>query len=348
MSTTPSTYGPAGAASRLRPVALAACLGLLVLGGCDVEWGGASVRLEEPPAPERPGDEPETSEAEPAVPLPEGPFLWAVALEAGGGARALPVARVTDAGLEALGWPERPPEGYRARFDSAQGATGRELRLLTRGGRLGSVVLEGGGRAPSPGCPTVFAVRSLVPPGVRLPSVAFAVGDGDPGAIPGPLADTASTSRMRTFGPILTERLFEEAGVERAFLARPVDLHAVGFAGDSVRGMAATYLVRDSLRAAPPPSGTSVSLFFLARFDGTAYQPAWSRIRTYDDAAGKEILLHQDWLSLPTGRVDLLRRLDAEGTGLVALRGVEAGDGRITWSEDGSCRSLDVLGARAP
>lgn len=348
MSTT-STYRPPGRASRLLPLALAACLALAAtLSACDVEWGGATVRLEEPPPPERPEGQEEGPESEPSVPLPNAPFLWAVALDADGGGRALPVARLTEAGLEGLGWPEAPPEGYRARFDSAQGVPGSELRLLARGRRLGTVVLEEGPGASSPRCPTAYPVRSLVPPGTELPSLAFAVRKDGGGRIPGPLADTASTSRMRTFGPILTERLFQEAGVGRAFLARPADLHAVGFAGDTVPGMAATYLVRDSLVAAPPPSGSSVSLFLLARFDGTAYQPVWSSVRTYDDAAGKEILLHLDWLSLAVGRVDVLRRLDAEGSRLVALRGVDDGDGRITWTESGSCRSLDALGAGRP
>jgi hypothetical protein len=156
---------------------------------------------------------------------------------------------------------------------------------------------------------------------------------------------------MRTFGPIVTERLFEEAGVGRSFLAQPADVRAVQFAGDTVSGMAATYLVQDTLAPVPPPSGSagpSVSLFFIARFDGSGYEPVWSAIRSYDEAEDKEILVHQDWLSLSAGRIDLLRRVEADGSGLVGLLGVDGDDPRVVWSERRSCGTLDGAQATGP
>lgn len=352
MSTTARTYGHAAVGSRLRPLALAWGLAVvLALTGCDVEWGEATVELEEPPPPERPEDEEPDPGAEPTVPLPSGPFLWTVELDPDGGGRAWPVARLTDAGPDTLGWPEVPPEGYRARFDSIHAAPGTELHLLARGRRLGSVVLGDGGAAPSPGCPTAVPVRSLVPPGTDLPAWAFAVASEGAGELPGQLPAVASSSRMRTFGAIVTERLFEEAGVGRSFLARPADVRAVEFAGDTVPGMAATYLVQDTLAPLPPPSetsGSSVSLFFVARFDGTGYEPVWSTIRSYDGPEDKEILVHRDWLQLAAGRVDLLRRVEADGTGLVGLLGVDGDDPRLVWRERRSCSTLDGAAAAGP
>ncbi|MFW6192372.1 MAG: hypothetical protein ACOC83_02710 [Gemmatimonadota bacterium] len=352
MSTTSRTYGHAAVGSRPRPLALALGLAAVVaLTGCEVEWDGATVELEEPPPPERPEDAEPDPGTEPTVPLPSGPFLWAVELDPDGGGRARPVARLTDAGPDTLGWPEAPPEGYHARFDSIHATPGTELHLLARGRRLGSVVLGDGGATPSPGCPTAVPVRSLVAPGTDLPSLAFAVAPEGDGELPEPLPAIASSSRMRAFGPIVTERLFQEAGVGRSFLAQPADVRAVEFAGDTVPGMAATFLVQDTLAPVPPPSGSSgssVSLFFIARFDGTGYEPVWSAIRSYDGAEDKEILVHQDWLSLSVGRVDLLRRVEADGTGLVGLLGVDGDDPRVVWRERRSCSTLDGAAATEP
>lgn len=314
--------------------------------GCDaVEWGGAQLDLEPPPSP------PDTVEAEPETeprlpPLPRGPLLFYARLGEGGRVLLSPVARTTDRGLEALELPRDVPEQWWARFDSTFLSPGRELMMEADGRRIGTAVIDSAGSRRQ-GCPPVATGTVLVPPGATLPTEAFAR-DRDPdGRSLGSLRPTGTTRRMRLFGPILAERLLGEAGEERPYLARRAALRAVELPGDTTPGMAATYLVNDTL-AAGPPSGPASSLVFMAARDTAAnYQPVWSLVRRYGPEGEKAAFEFVTWLRRPGASAGetvaagdatyVLRRFDARSVRLAA--GTARGDGslEITWVEGDRC-----------
>ncbi len=319
--------------------------------GCDMSWGGASVALEDP-APADTAAEGEASGPAPLPDLPAGPLLYVSRLDPAGGARAAPAARLSGGDLQAMGWPEDPPSAYLDRFDSTFQRPGAELPLLAHGGRAGSLVLDDSRTPAGGGCPPVAGGEALLPAGQGPPEFAFALSPRDTVAAHelarGP---TSTTSRIRTFAPILAERILGEAGVEQTFLARQVDLSAVAMPGDTAPGMAATFLIRDSLSTSPPLSGTSTSLFFLARFDRSeGYVPVWTRIRQYESAEGKEILAHLGWISAGGRPLHLARRVTPAGHRLAAFR-VDggAGEGELAWTEEpDGCPALEALERASP
>ncbi len=177
----------------------------------------------------------------------------------------------------------------------------------------------------------------LTRPGVGVPDVAFAWLSDDappPEAVAAPI----STSRLRTFGPIMAERLLQQAGVERAFLARQADLQPVAFPGDTAAGMAATYLIADTLAPVPSTAGSSVSLFFLARFDRSdGYVSEWQRVARYDSTGGKDVLVHLGMIPAGERRLEMLRRVQDDGERLAAARLDPAGGGEIVWTGGTEC-----------
>lgn len=336
-----------------------------LLTGCDVEWGGGRVALEDPaPAPEpaEAAPAPETPEA----PLPRGPLLYLVRPAGGpgaGDALVVPLARLDGAPAE-LEMPPAPTERWRARFDSTFLAPGTELRLHSGGARIGTLVLEGETLAPDASCPSVGRGTALLLPGQRLPPLAFALAPDGASQEIRPLPRRTPDPRMAVTGPVLAERLI---GGPRAYLARRASLSAVPLAGESVPAMAGTWLVNDSL-APGPPGNDAISLFFLARYAPVrGYVPVWTLVRRYDDPSEKEVFEHLDWVQLPEGRLDVLRRVDASGEGLAAslLPHAEGDEGRelpetpeqadraaadreLDWVESGPCRGRALLEAAAP
>ena len=334
--TTP-TYSRAAVAAAAT-VVLAAAL----VSGCDVRWGGARVELEEPAPPPRPA---EGDDAAPvSIPsLPRPPVLYVAQLDPDGEARAVPAARLGPEGLEPLGWPDRPPQAFLDRFAATFQSPGAELPLLAEGGRAGTLIL-GERRSPvNAGCPTASVGRILLPPGGRVPPWSFARTPVDGGALQASAPGPPTSSRIRTFAPIIAERLLRDAGVARPFLARRVDLQAVTFPGDTAPGMAATYVINDTLEAAPPPGGPSASLFFLARFDRSeGFVPVWTRVRSYSGAGEKEILAWMGWIRTASGPTHLVRRVTADGIRLAAFR-PEGESGELAWTEPAECSALETL-----
>lgn len=303
--------------------------GILLVAACEVQWGGARMAVEEPA---RPGAEASDSAAaeERTLPLPRGPLLVLVRIGEGGAARALPVARLETGRPAPLGWPEDPPSDYRERFSSAFLAAGTELPLHFAGFRVGSLIVGESGGGVNAGCPPSPHGRALFPPGVRPPTYAFAVTPADGEGLPQAVSAPDVVRDLRVFAPILAERILRDAGVERPFLARQVDLQAVDFPADERPGFAATYVINDTLAAGPPPTGGSASLFFLARYrPAEGYVPAWSWVREYDAASGKELLTYLGWTSTPAGRLYVVRRTDADSSGpavvVVPPAGAEGG-----------------------
>ncbi len=316
---------------------------LATAGGCDIEWGGASVHLEDPSPPpvESPAAEPSAERAE--VPLPEGPLLWAVRSDGGRGeVLAMPVARLVEGVPTALEYPEPPPEGFRERFDAAFAAEGTELVLGATGFRIGSLVLSGPPRVLDAGCPSAIPARALVLPGTSLPPVSFGLGPdlvfGAPGAPESALVD----NRIRTFGPILAEQLLRQGGEGRPFLAQRAVLEAFPWPGDERPAMAATYLINDSVDG-PGPTGSATSLFFLARFGPSGYVADWSEMRIYSGQGGREIFTWLGAAPVPGGRLDFAVRHDGATRRLVAS--VDSDDhGRgIAWTEGARCPVLELL-----
>ena len=317
---------------------------LATAGGCEIEWGGATVHLEDPSPPpvESPAAEPSADRAE--VPLPEGPLLWAVRSGgAGGEVLAMPVARLVEGVPAALEYPEPPPEGFRERFDTAFAGEGTELVLGAAGLRIGSLVVSGSPRVLDAGCPSAVPARALVLPGTTLPSVSFGLGPdlvfGSPVAPEGALVD----NRIRTFGPILAEQLLRQGGEDRPFLAQRAVLEAVPWPGDERPAMAATYLINDSVNG-PGPTGSATSLFFLARFGPNGYAADWSEMRIYSgQGESREIFPWLGAAPVPGGRLDFAVRHDGATRRLVVS--VDSDDpGRdISWTEGARCPVLELL-----
>lgn len=313
--------------------------------GCQVEWGGGQISLENP-AP--PPDTTATAEArlEPEqLPLPEGPHLYAARLDGDGSARVVPLAGLsfTDDGLEltAISIPDEEDPTFRARFDSVFLAPGTDLELLARGGRIGSLVLGGIARGGVAGCPSVGTGRALLTPRQDVPTYAFAVPRGTSGAdMPERIAPVESTSSMGVAGPVLAERLI---GGDRAFLARLQSLTPVELAGDTLAGMAATWMIADSL-APGPPGQQAVSLFFMARFEpARGFIPVWEEVRRYDAAGNKEALEFLEWIRLGSERLDVLRRYDASSVRLAFSVTAEGEDREVSWVEPPECATLGRL-----
>lgn len=343
---------PPATRSRSRPLLLPArrlAVLLVVLApacwiGCDVEWSGARFAVEKPASGEADADS-AAGEAAPEVPpLPEGPFLYFVRVEDDGSALAAPAAALSPEGrLRTLELPDTLPPAWRERFDSAFHAPGRELALHAGGHRAGSLVLSGS-RTVDPACPPVAAGRALVAPGRPAPSEAVAVPGAAWPAQPGDPVRSPSEDRVQTFAPILAERLLGERGIERAFLAELADLSDVPAPEGDPPGMSASYLVRDSL-APVPPTGSAVSLFFIAREDSArGFEPTWVRMHRYDSGGGKRAYAHLTSAASPEGPVHFLRLYDDSAVRLAALWPDSTGaPGEVTWEGPARCSALRLL-----
>ncbi len=319
---------------------------MFLVAGCDIEWGGAEFRLENP-APEPPPEAIAEGEMEtPPAPLPEGPLLFAVRIDpSDGAARAFPIARLVEDGLAPLGLPENPDDGWQARFDTAFMAPGTELELHAAGRRIGSLVLDGSTTIPSDVCLPIVTGRALVPVGSTAPVRAFAfVSGAGPDGPDAPVSYPVDvlSNRMRTYGPILAEQLMRSRGENRPYLAQRVNVQVVSWPGDLTPAFAATYLINDQLDA-PSPDGEAVSLFFLARFTQGGYVPAWSEFRRYDGGSGKEVFAYVDAADAPVGRIDFVDMRDGSGAVRIAAS-VDRGESRqLDWTADAVCRSELML-----
>lgn len=325
------------------PILLLALLAPAWAQGCDVEWSGARFGIEQPDD----GSTADTAVAEaeaPLPPLPRGPLLFYVRATPSGSALAAPAARIgPDGGLLELSLPDSMPRAWRARFDSAFYAPGLELALHSASRRSGSLVLSGSS-TPDASCPPVARGRLFVSPGAPAPGEALAVAPGTWSDSPGPGTGADPDDRIELFAPILAERLLDERGVERAFLAQLAQLTAVPFPGSDRPGMAASYLIADTLAPTPPPD-SAVSLFYLARFSqDQGYTPEWVRVHRYDAGGGKRAYGYVAAADGPDGRVHFLRLYDDSSVRLAALWPDSAGGpGEIAWTGTDRCSPLELV-----
>ncbi|MFQ5888956.1 MAG: hypothetical protein ACE5JR_02770 [Gemmatimonadota bacterium] len=330
---------------RLGRALLPACAAASLLSAaCKVEFGGASFALENPAPPPAPTPEaPAEDTAAAPIPLPEGPLLYVARFAtAGDRALVLPIVRVTTDGIADLELPGALPADFRARFDSAFLRPGAELALHAGGERIGSLVLAERRIILGDGCPSAAEAHVLVPPGGRAPSFGLAVPLDVAAAPPVRFAPSEPDRRMLRYAPILAERLLREAGERRPFLARRVRLATVRFQRDEAPGIAATYLIGDTL-APVAPAGEAVSLFYLARFEpARGYVPAWSIVRRYTSPAEKEAYAFLDWVALPSGRIDFLTLFNGAARRLAASA-ASVGERRIDWREPAGCPSPQLM-----
>ncbi len=311
--------------------------------GCDVEWGGGQISLENPAPPPDTTAVAEALEPE-QVALPSLPHLFLVRLEPDGSARSVAIAGM-DVGegetrFAAVEIPEEDPS-YRARFDSAFLAPQTEFELLARGGRVGTLVLDSRARSGSGVCASIATGQAIVTPGQEVPAWAFAVPLGTAQAGPPRRIEASQIeSSMARAGPVLAENLI---GGSRAFLARRVAMAPVRLSGDSLSGMAATFLIADSL-AVGPPGENAVSLFFIARREaGRGFIPVWQELRRYNSEADKAAFEYLDWILLPGGRVDVLRQYGGSAVQLALALRPGGGEPEITWTEPSACESLSRI-----
>lgn len=338
---------PYGLARALRGAArrgAATLLFGLAVAGCQVEWGGARMALEDP-APAREPEAEETAEEEAAIPLPDGPFLYLLRRDGPTGALVTPVAALPPGGGPPidLDLPAPWPAEFRARFDSVYLRPGSELALQRWGERIGSVVL-GAARPPADRtCPSVAGGTLLLLPGQSLPEITVALPPTLSPAAPGRAASFEPLRDMTVAAPVIAERLI---GGERAYMAQRVSLQALRVPGDTVPAMAATYLIDDSL-AVGPPGEDAVSLFFLSVQDpARGYATRWSELRRYGEAADKEALEYLDWARTPNGVLHLLRLYGGSTLRLAAgfsPRGDEEPASEVEWREPPSCPALPRL-----
>lgn len=336
-------------AGPLRSWARRGALSLLVaLGaaGCDVQWGGARMALEDPAPPAPEPVAPETPEEERAIPLPEGPLLYLARPEGPTTVLVTPVAALPPGGGAPLGLdlPDPLAAEYRARFDSAFLRPGSELTLQRWGGRIGTVVLDEARRPRDAACPSVARGTVLLLPGQRLPEATIALPADLSTVPPRPAPELQPVRGMTIATPVIAERLI---GDDRAFLARRVSLQALRFPDEAAPALAATYLIDDSL-AVGPPGEAAVSLFFLSvRDPARGYVTRWSELRRYGAASEKEAFVYLDWARMPNGRLHLLRRYGA-GAVHLAADFVPTGAGRdpsreVEWTEPPACPALSRL-----
>lgn len=321
---------------RLR-LLLAALLLAAAAAACDVKWGGGHIALERPHTPgERTAS---TATAPPPKPLPRPPFVFLVRLRPDGAASAVPFARVSATGLEALGWPSDAGAGYRARFDSAFASAGSGLSLRIAGERAGRLIVTGTRMSVNASCPSVVDGRVLVLPGQKVPRWAFAVGPGSGESVPTRATVASPDDRTRTFGPILAENLLRAAGVDRPYLAQRADLQAVSLPGDTLPGMAATYLIGDTLAPVAPSSTSAVSLFYVASFEpARGYVPVWNVVHRYGSASDKRVLTWLGSLRVEGTMLYMVSLVDGSGRWIATHR--PGGTAELAWTESGPCPAL--------
>jgi hypothetical protein len=278
-----------------------------------------------------------------------------VGLRKDGRAALTPIARIAGDSLISLELPTPIDEEYRARFDAEFLRAGAELALVAGGARIGSLIIESGPATAAPNCPSVGVAQAVLPPGAFVPSLGFGVVlDLAPVEL-GRAMPREPVGRMATYGPILAEQLLRADGVARPFLAQRAALEAIP-SGDSLRSMAATYLINDTL-AASAPRGDAAALFFLARDDrGRGFVPVWKEVRTYRTEEEKQAFVYVDWLELAGTRFDFLRLIEGAGERLSASRApsdwrerTSLAEREMVWMEEAGCAARGLLsGGEAP
>jgi hypothetical protein len=270
--------------------------------GCDnVEWGGISVRLQDPPAAvvgATPDSAPSTAEV--LGQLPEGAVLY-VAERDSSGLHLIPVGGVQRDSVTPFPSETEAP-GYRARFAQEKMPPGAEFVLFAKGVRVGSFTVQSVATDES------FCVARPVATGiVELTEAARA--ETRFLAIP---REAAVGRKWSEYAPVEMDRpqrdaslslpliALAQAGAERPpnILDNRWDMQAFRPEGQSAIWFAGTYLIRDRLQVErPPPTAYSLFLVGAPNADGTSYSVAYAWYRPYwEKGKGAPVFVDQfDW-----------------------------------------------------
>ncbi|NIR43579.1 MAG: hypothetical protein GWN99_06730 [Gemmatimonadetes bacterium] len=277
----------------------ALAIAVAVLAGCDnVEWGGVRVDVREPVYERADTADalPDSLERLEPLEMPTGPLLFHVRrLDTIGHATIEPVLELAAGGPREVG-PERAEraEEYTAAFLERYYGSDHLYALFRDGARVGTFFVGEANVAGSGLCVVLGAEGhvELRPPLDTLSEfVAWHHGTrfgGDSLTVPATRRDMASLSQ------ILARRGVQEGDVPGAWRIRaPADLRALNV-GTGDYGLAATFVVGDSLGSgSPPDSAGSVFLvadyapasgFFTLFFDADWYGPGGKRALRWIDA----------------------------------------------------------------
>ncbi|HEX2203651.1 MAG TPA: hypothetical protein VHG91_10150 [Longimicrobium sp.] len=270
-------------ASPARTVRAAAILILTALSACDnVEWGGAEVRVVQPPPPEGTTGEVAAPEEGATLGLPRGSVVFHV-VRGQGGDRIIPVAEVATDSLRPL---QRPagvsPEAYEQRFRGAVLPPNGQYVLFRGGAPVGTFTQTGNGGLTACGVPTAVGQATTVAAAAADQEfIAFRKGL-EPEVI-GEYVPQQVDPRIRRYASIVAERIVLQNGLQRprSWPGAQKDLQALDVVRGGTPEMATTYMVGDNLgMGAADPGGWSV--FYLASYEQrTGYTPVYTEVRDY-------------------------------------------------------------------
>jgi hypothetical protein len=264
-----------------------ALLILTALPACEkVQWGGAEVRVVQPPPPGGAAQSTPTPAEQTDLGLPRGTVVFHV-VRSQGQDRIVPVAEVSGDSLRTVARPAGvSPQAYEQRFRQAVLPPNGEFVLFRRGARVGTFALTGPGGISSCGLPVgVGQATTVAAAAADQEFLAFrkglepeVVGEFSPPQVAGPVV---------RYAPLVAERLVLAGGLPRpgAWTRAQRDLQAM----DLVRGgspeMATTFLSGDNL-AVGPGEKEGWSVFYVASYEQrTGYNPIYSEISDYRKTA---------------------------------------------------------------
>jgi hypothetical protein len=277
-----------------------------LVSGCDnVEWGGAEVRLEPPPAPvsSAPDTLQSTSGDSAAVPLPElpsDPVLF-MGSRRGSTVEMVPVAELTPSGPVALPSEEDAP-GFNRHWMESRFPRGRELTLLAAGTRVGTLVVDTTGVAAD-WCetrPTLTGTPELVPgaAGTQRFLAVARPDDAGPELRHGRYRTARDTEELRSTGLRLayTAIARSEAPWPPSVRGALRDMQTLYLHPDSAPALAATFAYQDQLAVGEAEGPNAYALFFVAEAEADGYGLSFVRYRRAEDGkAMPRYFQHADW-----------------------------------------------------
>lgn len=309
--------------------------------GCDnVTWEGVDVRLQaaEPPPGSLLGDS--LVVEEPGLPpLPEGPVVYLVRRD-GASASAFALASREEGRMVPLPSEAENP-GFTEHFVGNVLPPGEELVLFADGRRLGTFVAGtefGSDRTFCAPRPRVDGIVELVP-GAAGVETYLAVPAGEAADTPrGTWSPLESTPELRTASLNLAGELmnqFRSPWPQGTVAAIRRDLTVVtpaappGIEAEAPRPpFAATFVNEDGLRVGET-GRNAWSLFYVARYEGTSYQPTLVRYRLFE-RDGKATPRLMTWSDVTgDGREEMVLEVFGSRDRWLALAGHQDGEWQV-------------------
>ena len=314
--------------------------------GCDnVDWGGAEIRLQEPP-PAQVGASPDSAAAAPEVvqeEVPQGPVLY-MAERDSQGVTLVPVGEILKDSIGPFPSEQRSP-GYRARFVRSLLSPASEFVLFSEGVRVGSFTVE-----------SVSTDESFC--------VARPKAHGIVELIPQALAQTRFLALPRSYASAFAWRPFSVPEMDRvqrdASLSVPqsvlgqlgaeqpanmlntrFDMRAFRPNGADPSMFAVTHLIRDRLQVErPPPSAFSLFVLGVPNATATGFDAGfvWHRRVDRQGKGAPRFYEQLDWDG--DGQTEILLEVLGESNRWTAVVDQRAGEWTLIFE--------DPCGASAP